>query len=60
MRLLKQHSIVTHDRLIKTMIDYIEKPLLVSCIARQTDLLSATLRCFGLGKIDKCEVRPVD
>ena len=53
-------AIVTHDRLIKTMIDHIEKPLLVSCIARQTDLLSATLGCFGLGKIDKCEVRPIN
>ena len=42
------------------MIDYIEKPLLVGCIARQTDLLSATLRCFGFGKIDKCEVRPIN
>jgi hypothetical protein len=42
------------------MIDHIEKPLPVSCIARQTDLLSATLRCFGLGKIDKCEVSPIN
>jgi hypothetical protein len=56
----KPHLIVTYDPLIKTMVDHIEKPLLVSCIARQTDLLSTTLRCFGLCKIDKCEVRPIN
>lgn len=57
---LKPLSIVTYGRLIKTMIDHIKKPLLVSCIARHTDLLSAALWCFGFGKIDKCELGPIN
>jgi hypothetical protein len=42
------------------MIDHIEEPLFVSRIARQTDLLGATLWRFGLGKIDICEVGPIN
>jgi len=42
------------------MIDHIKESLFVSCIARQTDLLGAALRRFGLGKIDECEVGPVN
>ncbi len=56
----ESQSFVTHDRFIEAMIDHIKEPLFVSCIARQTDLLGATLRRFGLGKIDECEVGPVN
>jgi hypothetical protein len=51
---------LTHGRLIKAVIDHIEKSLSVSRITRQTDLLSATFWRFGLGKIDKCEVCPIN
>ena len=56
----ERHSIATHDRLIKSMINHIEEPLFVSRIARQTDLLGATLWCLSLGKIDICEVGPIN
>jgi hypothetical protein len=42
------------------MIDHIEEPLFVSRIARQTDLLGATLWRLSLGKIDICEVGPIN
>ena len=56
----ESQSFRTHDRFIEAVIDHIEEPLLVSCIARQTDLLGATLRRSGLGEIDECEVGPVN
>jgi len=55
-----RQSFITHDRFIKAMIDHIKEPLFVGCIARQTDLLGATLWRFGLGKIDECEVCPIN
>jgi hypothetical protein len=42
------------------MIDHIKEPFLVSSIARQTDLLGATLWRFGLGKIDACKISPIN
>jgi hypothetical protein len=56
----ESQSFRTHDRFIKAVIDHIKEPLLVSCIARQADLLSATLWRFSLGKIDACEVCPIN
>jgi hypothetical protein len=56
----ESQSFRTHDRFIEAVIDHIKEPLLVSCIARQTDLLSATLWRFCLGKIDACEVCPIN
>ena len=51
---------MTHDRLIKAMVGNVEEPLLVSRVARQSDLLSTALGRFGLSKVDKGEIGPVN
>jgi hypothetical protein len=56
----ERRSIVTHDSLIKPMIDHVEEPLFVGRIASQSDLLSTTLWRSGLGNIDGCEVSPIN
>ena len=55
---IERSSILTYGRPIKSMIDHIEEALFMSRIARQSNLLSTTLWCLGLGNIDTCEVRP--
>jgi hypothetical protein len=42
------------------MIDHIKEPFLVSSIARQTDLLGATLWRSSLGKIDTRKISPIN